>query len=42
MFNMDTLLTLGSLAAYCMSLFLIVIYTIEGQNNEEETKDQEI
>lgn len=39
MFNMDTLLTLGSLAAYCMSLFLIVIYTIEGQNNDDEIKN---
>lgn len=33
---MDTLLTLGSLAAYSMSLFLIVIYTIEGESKEEE------
>ncbi|CAD8196301.1 unnamed protein product [Paramecium octaurelia] len=41
MCNMDTLLTLGSLAAYCMSLFLIVVYTLEGQNTEEETDCEE-
>lgn len=27
MFNMDTLLTLGTLSAFFMSLFLIIIYT---------------
>lgn len=29
MFNMDTLLTLGSLAAFIMSLLLIIAYSVE-------------
>ncbi|CAD8121000.1 unnamed protein product [Paramecium sonneborni] len=40
MFNMDTLLTLGSLAAFSMSLFLIIVYTIEGNQNQEEKMNQ--
>lgn len=35
MFNMDTLLTLGSLAAFIMSIFMIIVYTAEGKDQTE-------
>lgn len=35
MFNMDTLLTLGSLAAYIMSIFMAIVYTVEDSNDTE-------
>lgn len=35
MFNMDTLLTLGSLAAFSMSALLIVVYSMENINNSD-------
>lgn len=38
MFNMDTLLTLGSLAAFIMSIFMIIVYTAEG-NNDTDSND---
>lgn len=37
MFNMDTLLTLGSLAAYSMSILLIVVYALEDINDTDVT-----
>ncbi|CAD8173001.1 unnamed protein product [Paramecium pentaurelia] len=40
MFNMDTLLTLGSLAAYVMSIFMLIVYTIESENESTEKYDQ--
>lgn len=39
MFNMDTLLTLGSLAAYVMSLFMLIVYAIESENESTEKYD---
>lgn len=41
MFNMDTLLTLGSLAAYIMSIFMTVVYAVENTANREYTKEEE-
>jgi len=35
MFNMDTLLTLGSLAAFIMSTLLMVVYSMENINNSD-------
>lgn len=39
MFNMDTLLTLGSLAAYVMSIFMLIVYTIESENESTDKDD---
>lgn len=36
---MDTLLTLGSLAAYVMSIFMLIVYTIESENESTEKDD---
>ncbi|KAM3127424.1 hypothetical protein pb186bvf_020457 [Paramecium bursaria] len=47
MFNMDTLLTMGTLSAFFMSIFLIIIYTTQNclshtymKNNHMEKMDQ--
>ena len=46
MFNMDTLLTMGTLSAFFMSIFLIIIYTTQNclshtymKNNHMEKMD---
>ena len=39
MFNMDTLLTLGSLAAYVMSIFMLIVYTVEGEKEKTDKDD---
>lgn len=38
---MDTLLTLGSLAAYIMSIFMAIVYTVEDSNDTEQHNEEE-
>lgn len=40
MFNMDTLLTLGSLAAFSMSALLIIVYSMENIDNSDTNNNR--